>query len=47
MGSDTAEKQELEATLLAKAHLVVADSRSQCASRGDIYQAVNGAASRE
>ena len=40
VGSDTPEKQELEAAILARADLVVADSISQCLARGEIYQAL-------
>jgi ornithine cyclodeaminase len=39
MGSDTLEKQELGPGILEKADLVVADSISQSASRGEIFQA--------
>ena len=39
MGSDTAEKIELESEILSMADLVVADSISQCKSRGEIFQA--------
>ena len=40
VGSDTPEKQELEAAILARADLVVADSIPQCLARGEIYQAI-------
>ena len=40
VGSDTAEKIELDPAILAKADLVVADSISQCQSRGEIFQAL-------
>lgn len=40
MGSDTAEKQELDAKILAAADIVVADSLVQCQERGEIYQAL-------
>ena len=40
VGSDTPEKQELQAAILARADLVVADSISQCLARGEIYQAL-------
>lgn len=40
MGSDTAEKQELDPRLLADADIVVADSRSQCRVRGEIAHAL-------
>ena len=39
MGSDTAEKQELDPEILAKADRVVADSIDQSRSRGEIFQA--------
>jgi ornithine cyclodeaminase len=40
MGSDTLDKQELAASLLAAADLVVADSIPQCLERGEIHQAL-------
>lgn len=40
VGSDTPDKQELEAEILARADLVVADSISQCRLRGEISQAL-------
>lgn len=42
MGSDDHGKQELEAELLAKADLVVADSVSQCVDHGECFAAVKG-----
>ena len=42
MGSDDHGKQELEAELLAKADLVVADSISQCVDHGECYAAIQG-----
>lgn len=39
MGSDTTEKRELAGDVLAKANIVIADSRSQCAERGEISHA--------
>ena len=42
MGSDDHGKQELEAELLAKADLVVADSLSQCVDHGECFAAVQG-----
>jgi ornithine cyclodeaminase len=39
MGSDTAEKQELDPEILAKADRVVADSIDQSRSRGEIFKA--------
>lgn len=40
IGSDTALKQELDAKILARADIVVADSLSQCQERGEIYKAL-------
>lgn len=40
MGSDTVEKQELDTSLIKKADVVVADSKSQCEERGEIHQAM-------
>jgi ornithine cyclodeaminase len=40
VGSDTPAKQELDAAILARADLVVADSIAQCRSRGEIHQAI-------
>jgi ornithine cyclodeaminase len=40
MGSDTAGKQELDPMILARANLVVADSKPQCMVRGEISHAV-------
>jgi ornithine cyclodeaminase len=42
MGSDDHGKQELEAELLAKADLVVADSVAQCVDHGECFYAVQG-----
>ncbi len=42
MGSDDLGKQELDAALLAKADLVVADSISQCAQYGECLYAIQG-----
>ena len=48
MGSDTPEKQELEAGVLQKADRIIVDSISQCLSRGESYQALKaGLISRE
>ncbi len=48
VGSDTAEKQELETGILAKADRVVVDSLSQSTLRGEVYKAVGaGAIGRE
>ena len=40
MGSDTPHKQELDGAILAAAHVVVADSISQCRDRGEIHKAL-------
>jgi len=40
VGADTPEKNEVAADVFAKAALVAADSRSQCATRGDIHHAL-------
>jgi ornithine cyclodeaminase len=40
VGSDTPQKQELDAAILARADLVVADSIAQCLERGEIHQAL-------
>jgi len=40
VGSDTAAKQELETGILARADVVVADSRAQCRERGEIHHAL-------
>jgi ornithine cyclodeaminase len=40
MGSDTHDKQELDAEILQHADLVIADSISQCLERGEIHQAL-------
>ncbi|MFQ5485184.1 MAG: hypothetical protein ACE5DO_07605 [Desulfobacterales bacterium] len=42
MGSDDHGKQELDAEILAKADLVVADSISQCVDHGECFYAVQG-----
>jgi ornithine cyclodeaminase len=42
MGLDDQGKHELEAELLAKADLVVADSVSQCVEHGECFYAVQG-----
>lgn len=48
VGSDTAEKQELDATILARADRVVVDSLSQSELRGEVFRAVSaGAIGRE
>jgi len=41
MGADDHGKQELEAALLAKADILVADSVSQCVDHGECFHAVN------
>ena len=40
VGSDTPEKQELDAEILARADVVVADSLPQCRLRGEIHKAL-------
>jgi ornithine cyclodeaminase len=40
MGSDTTKKQELDAAILARADVVVADSLAQCLERGEIFKAM-------
>ncbi len=40
VGSDTADKQELDPQILQQADMVIADSLPQSQSRGEIYQAV-------
>ncbi|MFW2366397.1 MAG: ornithine cyclodeaminase family protein [Desulforhopalus sp.] len=40
MGSDTAEKQELDSKILGNADIVVADSIEQCITRGEIHRAL-------
>jgi ornithine cyclodeaminase len=40
MGSDTSEKTELDPAILAAATAVVADSRLQCLTRGEIHHAI-------
>ena len=40
VGSDTPEKQELDAAILSRADLVVADSIEQCMVRGEIHRAM-------
>ncbi len=48
MGSDTAEKQELDPAILARADRVVVDSLSQSELRGEVFKAVSaGAIGRE
>jgi len=44
VGSDTAEKQELDAAILARADRVVVDSLSQSELRGEVYKAVGAGA---
>ncbi|MGI9315807.1 MAG: ornithine cyclodeaminase family protein [bacterium] len=41
MGSDTAEKQELDTRILGIADIVIADSLIQCQERGEIYKAIS------
>jgi ornithine cyclodeaminase len=40
IGSDTAEKQELDTKILHMADIVVADSLTQCQERGEVYKAL-------
>ncbi len=40
MGADTSHKQELDANILAKADMIVADSIPQCLERGEIFKAL-------
>ena len=47
VGADTPEKQELDAAILGRADVVVADSISQCRERGEIHQALKAATLRE
>jgi len=47
VGSDTHDKQELDAEILKHAELVVADSISQCIERGEIHQALKSGAVTE
>ena len=44
MGSDTPEKNELDPGLLRRADRVVADSKAQCVTRGEIHQAIKAGA---
>jgi ornithine cyclodeaminase len=44
VGSDTAEKQELDPAILAKAARIVVDSLSQSELRGEVYKAVTAGA---
>ena len=44
IGSDAPHKQELDPGILSRAHLVVADSRSQCRERGEIARALEAGA---
>jgi len=47
MGSDTAEKTELETGILGKADFVVADSIEQCLVRGEIHHALKAGVLQE
>ncbi len=48
VGSDTSEKQELDAKILQKADVIIADSIPQCLERGEIFHAIKeNAISRE
>ena len=42
VGSDSPDKQELDAAILGRADVVVADSISQCLVRGEIHRAIEG-----
>jgi ornithine cyclodeaminase len=44
IGADAPHKQELDVGILARAQLVVADSRSQCRERGEIARALDAGA---
>jgi ornithine cyclodeaminase len=44
VGSDTPQKQELDAAMLSLADVVVADSIEQCLVRGEIHRALNAGA---
>ncbi|MGI9271437.1 MAG: ornithine cyclodeaminase family protein [Woeseiaceae bacterium] len=47
VGSDTAEKQELDLEFMKSADLIVADSISQCLTRGEIHHALKNAVIQE
>lgn len=47
VGSDTPDKQELDPDILARADLVVADSRAQCRERGEIHHVLAAGVLRE
>ncbi len=47
VGSDTPDKQELEASILNRADVVVADSIAQCRIRGEIGQAIKAGSIQE
>jgi ornithine cyclodeaminase len=47
VGSDAPDKQELAASVLGRADLVVADSRGQCARLGEIHHALEAGALEE
>jgi len=47
VGADTPEKQELDAEILGRADVLVADSISQCRERGEIHQALKAGTIRE
>jgi ornithine cyclodeaminase len=44
VGSDTADKQELDSAILGRADVVVADSITQCLERGEIHKAMESRA---
>ena len=41
VGSDTPDKQELDAGIIAASDIVVCDSLEQCRSRGEVFKAVS------
>ena len=47
VGSDTPEKQEVDAGILRDADIVVADSIMQCLARGEIYKAIEAGELRD
>jgi len=47
VGSDTQDKQELDPAILAQADIIVADSLSQCRTRGEIHHALKRGMIRE
>ena len=47
VGSDAPDKQELDAQILVRADVLVADSRAQCRRRGEIHRALAAGEIRE